>query len=288
VLTNLTGTITTTNIVVLGVSGGTKTYDGTTTAPLVGSPTAQFFPGDSVALSGTPTATFASAGAGVGIPITVSGYTLIDGDATNYSLSQPTSISGTINQAATTATITSSLNPSTNGNSVTFTYKVTSTTSVPAPPTGSVTFYTNNVAAGSAVTLVASTTTNSTAIFTTSLLPVGTTPVKGVYGGDGNFSAPSAPTVNQVVQGTFVCSQTNRIVSVTNAGGNSFTLNLIGTYQAQYRIISQTNVAQPIANWLPVFGGTNTVTNASGLWSFTATNRAPAYFRVQALSGVCP
>jgi fibronectin-binding autotransporter adhesin len=288
VLTNLTGTITATNIAVLGLSGGTKTYDGTTTAPLVGSPTAQFYAGDSVSLIGTPTATFVSAGAGVGIPITVTGFSLIGADASDYALSQPSGISGTISPAATTATITSSLNPSTNGNSVTFTYNVTSTTSVPAPPTGSVTFYTNNIAVSPAVTLVASTTTNATASFTTSLLPVGTTPVKGVYGGDSNFSAPNVPTVNQTVNGTGVCSHTNRVLSVTALGGGSFNLNLIGTYQAQYRILFQTNAAQPMANWAPVYGGTNTVANANGLWSVTVTNRAPAFFRAQAMSGVCP
>jgi fibronectin-binding autotransporter adhesin len=288
VLTNLTGSIVATNISVLGMSGNNKVYDGSTVAGLLGTPQATFFAGDSVAIGGSAVATFASANVGVGIPITVTGYTLVGSDAANYVLSQPTGISGSITPAATTATILSSLNPSTNGNSVTFTFTVTSTTPTTNPPTGSVTFKTNSVNVTPAVTLAGISATAARATFTTSLLPVGTTPVQGVYLGDSNFSAPTVPTVNQSVVGTGVCSQTNRILSVTSLGGGSFNLNLIGTYQAQYRIVYQTNAAQPMTNWIPVIGGTNTVSSPSGLWSITVTNRAPAYYRSQAMSGVCP
>ena len=76
-------------------------------------------------------------------------------------------------------------------------------------------------------------------------------------------------------------------MGITNNGANSFTLGLQGTYKAQYYILSQTNVAQPMADWLVVAGSTNTVTNASGQWSFTVTNPAPAYYRVKAIQS-CP
>jgi autotransporter-associated beta strand protein len=288
VMTNLSANITAYPVAVTGLSANNKVYDGGTNATLLGSALASFFAGDSVAIIGTPVAFFNSPTVGDGKPVTVTGYTLTGSDAPSYSLSQPTDLSASITPAATTATIISSLNPSTNGNSVTFTFKVTSTTPTTNPPTGLVTFKTNTVAVIPTVALVSNTPTSATAVFTTALLPIGTDPVQGVYPGDANFSAPAAPTVNQVVQGIGVCSQTNRVLSVTALGGGSFTLNLIGTYQAQYRILSQTNVAQPSANWLPVFGGTNTVTNPSGLWSVTVTNRAPAFFRSQAMSGVCP
>jgi hypothetical protein len=249
----------------------------------------QFFAGDTVTLSGTVVATFVTPGVGSSITVNVTGYTLAGADAADYNLSQPTSLSANITPAATTATIASSLNPCLVGSSVTFTFTVKSSTLTSNAPTGSVTFYTNNIAVSPTVTLASITTTSATAAFATSLLPVGTDPVRGHYGGDANFSGPVAdPTVNQVVTNAAVCSHTNRFLSVTANGPNSLTLNLIGTYQAQYRIVFQTNIAKPSANWLPVFNGTNTVANANGLWSMTVTNRAPAYFRSQAMSGVCP
>jgi hypothetical protein len=83
--------------------------------------------------------------------------------------------------------------------------------------------------------------------------------------------------------GNSTCSSTNRVLSVTPNGGNSFTLNLIGTYLAQYYIVSQTNAAQPMVNWQVYPGSTNTVANASGLWSITVTNHAPAFYRSRAV-----
>ena len=288
VLTNLSANITAFPVPVTGLSVANKVFDGGTNATLLGTAVATFFPGDSAAVIGTPVAYFNTPAVGDAKPVTVTGYTLTGADAANYGLSQPAGLSGSITPGPTSATLVSSLNPSTNGNSVTFTFTVKSTTSNNTAPTGSVAFYTNNIAVSPTVALVSLTTTSATAFFATSLLPIGTTPVKCVYGGDANFSAPAVPTVNQVVQGAGVCSQTNRVLSLTANAGNSFTLNLIGTYQAQYRILSQTNVAQPLANWLPVPGGTNTVASPSGLWSVTVTNHAPAFFRAQAMSGVCP
>jgi fibronectin-binding autotransporter adhesin len=288
--TNISANITAFPVSVDGMSVVNKVYDGTTTATLQGSLTTSptFFSGDAVSIVGTPVAYFSSALPGTW-SVTVSGYTLAGADATSYSLSQPQGLGGIINPIGTTATLVSSLNPSTNGNSVTFTFKVTPT-ALTNNPTGSVTFYTNNIAVSPTVALVSGGVGNnsSTAVFTTALLPIGTTPVTCVYGGDAIFSAPAIPTVNQVVQGTGVCSQTNRVLSVTANVGNTFTVNLIGTYQAQYRIVSQTNAGQPMINWVPVLGGTNTVSNPSGLWSVTVSNHAPAFFRSQAMSGVCP
>jgi hypothetical protein len=220
--------------------------------------------------------------------VTVTGYALNSGaDAPNYTLSQPSGLTANITKAATTATITSSANPSAVGNNVTFTYTVTATTPTTNPPTGTVVIYTN-IGSGnkiwlSAAALGSNTPTAATVSFSTALLPLGTNKVEGVYNGDANFSNPNDPVLSQVVQNT-TCSKTNRIVSITANGGNSFTLTNIGTYQAQYYLLSQTNISQAMTNWLPVSGTTNTVTNASGLWSVTVTNRAPAFYRVKAMS----
>jgi len=81
-----------------------------------------------------------------------------------------------------------------------------------------------------------------------------------------------------------VCSSTNRILSITNNGNNTYTLQIQGTFDASHYLVSQTNITQPQANWGIVPGSTNTVSAPNGIWNFTATNRAPAYFRVKAIN----
>ncbi len=79
------------------------------------------------------------------------------------------------------------------------------------------------------------------------------------------------------------CSQTNAVLGIVRNTDNTHTISLVGTYQAQYYLLSQTNVTQPITNWIQVPGSFNTVTSASGLWSVVVTNRSPAYYRSKAV-----
>jgi uncharacterized repeat protein (TIGR03803 family) len=92
-----------------------------------------------------------------------------------------------INPAATvtTTTLTSSANPSTSGESVTFTATVT-----PAPPNGEVVVF---------EPLGQTPMTNGVATYTTSTLPVGTTKVRAVYEGDINFITSMSGWLSQVV-----------------------------------------------------------------------------------------
>jgi len=84
------------------------------------------------------------------------------------------------------------------------------------------------------------------------------------------------------------CSQTNRIVGITNSGNRTFTLTMQGTFGAQYYLVTHTNPAQPIATWQILPGSTNQVSDPSGVWSLTVSNPAPAsFYRVRAIS-VCP
>ncbi len=92
-------------------------------------------------------------------------------------------LSQTVKQASTTTTITSSLNPSAQGQPVTFTAKVTSPT---ARVTGTVTF-----TAGSA-TLGTVTLSGGRASITTSTLPKGTTKITATYNGTANIVGSSA------------------------------------------------------------------------------------------------
>jgi hypothetical protein len=71
-----------------GLTGANKEYDGTTAATFTG--TASYVGlvnGETFSVSGTPSATFTSAGVGTSKPITVAGYTA---PSANYTLTQPT------------------------------------------------------------------------------------------------------------------------------------------------------------------------------------------------------
>ena len=111
-------------------------------------------------------------------------------------------------EAGTTTTVASSPNPSSYGQSVTFTATVASTISTSLIPTGTVTFY------DGASTLGAATLNGSgMASFTTSLLITGSHSIIAQYRGDSNFSGSNstalAQSVNQDGSGTVVTSSSD-------------------------------------------------------------------------------
>ena len=91
----------------------------------------------------------------------------------------------------TKTTLTSSANPSTSGQSVTFTANVTASVGT---PTGIVTF--ND---GSTVLGTGPLNSSGKATYTTSALSVGTHPITASYGGDANNDVSTSNVVNQVV-----------------------------------------------------------------------------------------
>jgi hypothetical protein len=90
----------------------------------------------------------------------------------------------------TTLTLTSSLNPSYYGDSVTFTATATSPTGT---PTGTVTFYDGSTELGTG------TLSSESATYTTSTLTVGSHTIKAVYGGDSSHESATA-TLVQVIK----------------------------------------------------------------------------------------
>jgi uncharacterized repeat protein (TIGR01451 family) len=100
-------------------------------------------------------------------------------------------------QAATMTTLTSSQNPSTPGQAVTFTATVTPTGGATGTPTGQVSFLSSTVLLGTA-TLNA----NGQATFTTSSLPVGATQVTASYGGTTAFAGSLSAALTQTVSST--------------------------------------------------------------------------------------
>jgi hypothetical protein len=110
------------------------------------------------------------------------------GDANNLG-STSTIVNQVVLQAVSTATLTSSPNPSTAGQPVTFTAKITSPT---AKPTGPVTFTAGKSVLGT-VSL-----SGGKATLTTSSLATGSTVVTVTYNGDSNIAKSSA-SVTQTV-----------------------------------------------------------------------------------------
>ena len=105
------------------------------------------------------------------------------------------STSAPVNQivfAKTTTTLTSSPNPSTFGEAVTFIATVTS--NIGAPPDGEpITFMKGTAVLGTGAL------SGGSASFTTSTLPVGTSYIKAVYGGDSTFAGSKSTALKQVV-----------------------------------------------------------------------------------------
>ena len=94
------------------------------------------------------------------------------------------------NTIATTTALTSTTSSSPFGASVTFTATITPASTGSAAPTGSVAFMSGSTLLGGG------TVSNDVAAFTTTALPVGTSSITAVYGGDVNYAASTSPAVS--------------------------------------------------------------------------------------------
>jgi hypothetical protein len=95
--TGLTGTITPATLTVSGTTVGGKTYNGTTAASLTGGSLVGVVSGDTVTLN--QSGIFASAGVGSGIAVTATD-SLSGTSAFDYSISEPTGLTGSISPAS--------------------------------------------------------------------------------------------------------------------------------------------------------------------------------------------
>src|SRR5262249_31211186 len=104
--TSTTANITAKGLTVSGITASDKVYDATTTATLNTASAALVgvISGDTVTLnSASPTAAFGDKNVGTAKTVTVSALSLSGADASNYSLSQPTT-TASISKAGLTAT----------------------------------------------------------------------------------------------------------------------------------------------------------------------------------------
>ena len=117
--------------------------------------------------------------------------TAVYGGDTNFTGSTSGAVTQTVTKAGTSGVVSSSLNPSKHGNSVTFTATIKSLTT--GTPTGLVTFKDGNT------TLRTGPLTSGKAAFTTSTLTVGSHSITAVYGGDTNFTGTTSKVLTQTV-----------------------------------------------------------------------------------------
>jgi hypothetical protein len=196
------------------VYGQSVTFTATVSAsaPGAGTPTGTVTFMDGAATLGTATlsggsATFStSALSAAGHSITVS----YGGDG-NFTASTSATLTQTVNQAATTASVASSANPSVFGQSVTFTATVNASAPGAGTPTGTVTFMDGSTTLGTANL------SGGSAAFSTSALAVAGHSITASYGGDANFTGNTSgaltQTVNQDATTTAVASSANPSVS---------------------------------------------------------------------------
>ena len=169
----------------------------TAVAPGVGTPgtTVTFLDGGSPIGTGTlsgGTTTFSASALAVGNHTITAAY---NGDGNfNTSTGSLTGNPQVVNKANTSTAVTSSLNSSAFGQSVTFTATITAVEPGTGTPTGTVTFSDGSTSIGSGML------SGGTATFTTSALTAGSHTITTSYGGDGNFRcSPGSLTGNPQV-----------------------------------------------------------------------------------------
>jgi hypothetical protein len=187
------------------------------------------------------------------------------GNITNRS-STSSAVSQTINPIPSYTLLTTSLNPSTAGSSVTFGATVKSTVGTPA---GNVVFLANQTAFSTNALV------DGAAEASTTSLPLGTNTVTASYATQDNYVG-SSKNRSQVV---IACSLTNTIVGIVGNPDGSFTLTFQGTPGVGYYLVATPDVGADMNNWTTVPGSAITAPSPGGQWSIVVTNAGPQYYR---------
>jgi len=152
------------------------------------------------ALSISGVATFTTSALAVGAHSITATYDV----SIDYNTSTSAVLTQTVNKAATSTSVASSVNPSAFGQSVTFTATVKSSTS--GTPTGTVTFKDGATTLGTGVL------SSGKATLATSTLALGTHSITAIYSGSATFLASTSPAWTQTVEmatSTSVASSVN-------------------------------------------------------------------------------
>ena len=253
----------------ISVFGQSVTFTITVSAVTAGLPTptgtVELFDGTTelttATLDGSGSASFSTAALAVGGHSITSQYL---GDS-NFSGSTSAALSQPVTQDSTSTALTSSVNPSAFGQSVTFTATVTANAPGSGSPTGTVTFYDGPVNSSDQIgtgTLSLSSGV-MTATLSTSSLPVGTDTITAAYGGDGNFLTST---------GTYAITTKQSIIVLDPSAGGALSLsgnasiNVSGVVyvdSSSSSALSATGNAQVKASKIDVHGGVQKGGNAS-------------------------
>jgi hypothetical protein len=197
-----------------GTPTGTVDFFDTATNTDLGSATLQV-------VNGVDQATLTTAGLGVGAHTITATY---KGDG-NF-LSSNGSLKQTVNQDATTTTLSSSANPSLYGAAVTFTATVTANAPGSGTPTGTVDFFdtTTNTDLGTGTLQVVTGVNQAT--LSSAALGVGANAITATYKGDTNFlsSTTASPLVQKAKAGMILLDSTGR-GALTDSGKGSVVVN---------------------------------------------------------------
>ena len=148
--------------------------------------------------------------------------TFTAGDPTNFSASSGT-LSQQVSRATPGVTLTSTPNPSTFGQTVTFAANVATSTPPLVNPTGSVTFYDGSNTLGTVAL------TNDQAKLQTAGLAPGTHTVTATYLGDVNFASSTSNPVTQQVNFTSSCINTKQNKSLVVQAGQAICITASGS-----------------------------------------------------------
>jgi hypothetical protein len=193
--------------------GATVTFTATVTSATAGTITGSvaFFDGATQIGAGTISAgvaTFTNSTLAQGTHSITAQY----GGDTNYAESTSPAVSQVVNAggtASTTTALTSSLNPSKAGTSVTFMAAVTSAT--PGTISGSVSFYDGTKLLDTPITM-----TGNLANLTISNLAQGTHTITAQYNGNANYATSTSSAVSQVVNAAGTAATTTSLTSSLN------------------------------------------------------------------------
>jgi hypothetical protein len=223
---------------------------GATKPPLTGTLTGVLNGDDITATYSTP----ANLTSGVGTYSIVGALHDPTGRLGNYLITTNNGIL-TVTPAPSATAVASSQNPSAQGSNVTFTVSVGPVSPATGIPTGNIQFFTNGIAAGTAVPLA-----GGTASASVSNLPAGANSLTVAYLGDANFLS-SSNSLTQLVTSSIDRPKT---LAIADNHDGTVTVTFQGTPGAEYLVQASSDLAAA-GSWSSV--STN-VAGTNGFWTY--------------------
>ena len=267
----VTATISQASLAVSGITASSKVYDSGTVASLNGTAQVTALVGDSVTATGTGTGVFANKNVGIAKAVAISGYTLTGVDAGNYTVTQPTSVTASVNPANLTISgigASDKVYDSTRNASLTgaATVSALGSDNVSVGGTGAGVFVDKNAAISKVVSVSGYTLGGIDAANYTAVQPAGVTAsisqanlsVSGITANDKVYDSGTVAGLNGTARVTTLGADS---VSVTGTGAGAFVSKnagagkavnvtgyaLAGVDAANYRVVQPTGVTASVS-----------------------------------------